>query len=311
MIGILILINSTSRKATLTTEMALFTQQSRHVTESDHAYRFRNVDVHVQDLDLKGEVDSGIAREASILPEIENTNTHYFAPLTHSTLPTDLQDDAMAEPYPKRRKTSAPSTQTKRTTHHFDKNDCFTLVVGPDSNEILVHANYLVQESDFFKRMLTHQWYVSTIAIPDVDYETMTNYLTYAYIHKFPTSRLVGPMCDTFTGDEYLSLARLYFVGECFENQALKNATLAEMKRVSTLVDIDAETTFPGPEDIDVIYKGTSEGDPARRLMVDMIAENGSGQWLTPECNQSFILDLARKLPNKGREPFQLPPRRV
>jgi hypothetical protein len=118
-----------------------------------------------------------------------------------------LQHDGMAEPYPKRRKTSAMSTQTRRPTHHFDKNDCFTLIVGPDRNEILVHANYLVQDSEFFKNMLAQQWFVPTIVLPDVDYETMTNYLTFAYIEKLPTAHMVGPVCETFTGDEYLSLA--------------------------------------------------------------------------------------------------------
>ena len=150
-----------------------------------------------------------------------------------------------------------------------------------------------------------------TIDLPDVDYETMTNYLTFAYIEKLPTAHLVGPVCETFTGDEYLSLAHLYFLGEGFQNQALKHAALAEIKRISTLLDIDTEATFPGPEDIDTIYRGTFEGDPARRLMLDMIAENGSGQWLTPECNPTLIMDLARKLLNRGWEPLQVPRRRV
>lgn len=130
----------------------------------------------------------------------------------------DYQCGAMAEPHLKRRKTSAAPTETSRTNHHFDKNDCFTLNVGPDSNEILVHADYLVQESEVFKNMLAQQWFVPTIAIPDVDYETMTNYLHFAYIQKLPTAHLVWPMCDTFTGDEYLSLAHLYFLGERLQN---------------------------------------------------------------------------------------------
>jgi len=219
----------------------------------------------------------------------------------------------MAEPCPKRRKTSASSTYTRSATHHFDKDDCFTLIVGPDSNEILVHANYLVQESEYFKNILAEEWFVPTITIPDIDYETMTNYLTYAYIEKLPTAHLIGPVCDTFTGIEYSSLAHLYIIAERFQNQALKNAILREIKRISTLLDIDTTATFPGPEDIDIIYRGTSEGDPARRLVVDMLAENASGYWLTPECNQTFVLDLARELLNKSRgvEFVRLPSRFV
>jgi hypothetical protein len=70
-------------------------------------------------------------------------------------LQTNLRHDGTAEPYPKRRKTSALSTQTRRLTQHFDKNDYFTLIVGPDSKEILVQANYLVQDSAFFKDLLS------------------------------------------------------------------------------------------------------------------------------------------------------------
>ena len=118
----------------------------------------------------------------------------------------DYRYGATSEPDPKRRKTSAVSTQTRRITHQFDSNDCFTLLIGPDRNEILVHATYLVQESEFFKNMLAQQWFVPNIAIPDVDYETMQNYLVFANIQKLPTAHLVAPMCEIFTGDESTSL---------------------------------------------------------------------------------------------------------
>lgn len=178
-----------------------------------------------------------------------------------------LQHDSTAEPYPTRRKTSASSSQTRKSTHRSDKNDCFTLIVGSNRNEILVHANYLVQDSEFFEDMLTQQWFVPHIVLPDVDYDTLTSYLNFAYTEKFTTAHLVGPVCETFTGDEYLSLVHLYFLGEHFQNQATKHTTPAEMKRISTLFDTDTTATFPGPEDIDVIYRGTSEGDAARRLV--------------------------------------------
>jgi hypothetical protein len=202
---------------------------------------------------------------------------------------------------------SASSTQTRRPTHHFDKNDCFALVVGHDSKELLVHANYLVQDSEFFKTLLSQHWFVPIINMPDIDYDAMTNYLTYAYIEKLPTAHLVEPICDTFTGEEYPSLINLYLLGDRFQNQTLKNATLAEIKRISTLLDIDTEASFPSFEDIDTIYECTNEGDPARRLMVDIFAENARAYWLTPEYSQTFILDLARKL--LGGAPFPLFPR--
>ena len=120
-----------------------------------------------------------------------------------------------------------------------------------------MHANYLVQDSGFVQNMLP-QWFVPSIVIPDVEHDTMTNYLTSTYIENLPTTHLVGPVCKTFTRDGYLSLACLYLLGERFQNQELKHATLAEVKRISTLLDIDMTATFPGPEDIGIIYKGTS-----------------------------------------------------
>ena len=207
----------------------------------------------------------------------------------------------MAEPDPKRRKTAATSTQTNRTTRPFDKADCVTLVIGPERNEMLVHVHYLVQESEAFRNAFTEDCIARTMIIPHVDYDTMTNYIAFAYIKELPTAHLVGPRCDAVSGEEYATSARLYVLGDQFQNQSLKRATLGEIKRISTLLDIDTNATFPSPEAIDIIYKGTSKGDPARRLMVDMLAENADGSWLRPECNQTFILDLARELLNKSR----------
>ena len=224
----------------------------------------------------------------------------------------DHHHDAMAEPDPKRRKTSASSTQKRKATHHFDKVDCVTLIVGSGRHEMLVHVNYLAQESEYFNNALANQWHEITTNFHDIDYETMTNYITFAYIEKLPTAHLVGPICETFTGEEHTSLARLYVLGVRFINQSLQRAALAEIKQISTLLDIDATATFPGPEDIDIIYKETREGDPARRLMVVMLAENASVHWLVPECNQTFVLDLARELLGRSRgHPLLAPSRFV
>lgn len=209
----------------------------------------------------------------------------------------------MAEPPPKRRKISASSTRTRTVTHRFDKADCFVLIVGPEIREILAHANYMAQGSEVFKNHFTEERSIpnnTTFILRDVDYSAMTDYIAFAYIEKLPTAHLVRPVCETFTGGEYASLAQLYLLAMIFKNQALKHAALEEIKRISTLLNVDMTATFPGLGDIDIIYNGTSEGDAARQLMVDMFAEYGNGQWLTPEYNQTFILDVARKLLNKG-----------
>jgi hypothetical protein len=137
----------------------------------------------------------------------------------------------------------------------------------------------------------------------------MTTYITFAYSRKLPSARLVGPTCDTFTGEGYTSLARLHVLGARSSIHSLKHATLEEIKRLSTLLEIDTTATFPGPGDIDNIYDGTSEGDPARRLNVDMLAENVSSSWLGPECHQTLVLDLVRELLNesRGSTPFCVP----
>jgi hypothetical protein len=51
-----------------------------------------------------------------------------------------------------------------------------------------------VQDSAFFKDLLSKHWFLPTIGMPDIDYDAMTNYLTYAYIEKLPTAHLVGPI---------------------------------------------------------------------------------------------------------------------
>jgi hypothetical protein len=72
-------------------------------------------------------------------------------------------------------------------------------------------------------------------------------------------------------------VARPFDKADCvctrFENESLEHATLEEIERISNLVDIDGNARLPGADVIDIIYKGTSEGDHARRLIVDMLAE--------------------------------------
>lgn len=47
-------------------------------------------------------------------------------------------------------------------------------------------------------------------------------------------------------------------------------------------------------EAVSIIYRGTTSGSPARRLMVDIHLAYGTTKWLAPTCEAGFVLDVAQ-----------------
>lgn len=65
---------------------------------------------------------------------------------------------------------------------NFDKGDSVTLIVGPEKHELLVHANYIVRSSKFFKTALKKEWregQTRTISLPNDEYEPVTDYMRF------------------------------------------------------------------------------------------------------------------------------------
>ena len=47
-------------------------------------------------------------------------------------------------------------------------------------------------------------------------------------------------------------------------------------------------------ETVSIIYRGTTAGSPARRLMVNIHLAYGTTKWLDWTCKAGFVLDVAQ-----------------
>jgi hypothetical protein len=175
---------------------------------------------------------------------------------------------------------------------YFDKEDTVTLIIGPEKRELLAHGNFIARHSELFQAALKKEWQegkTRTITMPEDDHETMTRYLSFVYGKKLPTTHLSESVRHDLIGPGQRSLADLYVLGTRLLDKSMKNAALGEVVRLSVI-------TCPGSETVNTIYSGTCEGNPARRLMVNLYAKHACTEWLAPEFSQTFLLELAQKL---------------
>lgn len=76
------------------------------------------------------------------------------------------------------------------------------------------------------------------------------------------------------------------------------NAVMEEMIRVSQLVDGSGAGLVPNGGTIAVVYEGTCEGDPARRLVVDLYVSMANSSLFTnaKEYHPTFMQELTRTM---------------
>ena len=203
--------------------------------------------------------------------------------------------------------TSTTSTQSAALTINFDKEDSVTLIVGPKKRELLVHANHITRNSEFFKRALKKEWregQTRTISMPTDDYETTTNYLRFVYgaqlpielelrrssCHRLPTASELEEIQNA-----YMSSTKFYVLGCRLMDKTFKEAVIAKMLdifHVCYACFINDTLFNPGPMPANTIYEETLETDPVRRLVVDMHMKHP--QDLIPGYHSGFLLDLAQ-----------------
>lgn len=182
----------------------------------------------------------------------------------------------------------------------FDEDDAVTLHVGPTEHAILAHGNFISRRSEFFKAALKKEWaegQTRVIKLPDEDPQVMTHYLSYTYSKCLPTDIFTADFMGTFPeeSDEYYQLlADLYVAGERLLDETICGATITEFIRLTSLTDKSSKRYCPMKEAVKTIYRGTTAGSPARRLMVNIHLAYGTTKWLAPTCEAGFVLDVAQ-----------------
>lgn len=99
------------------------------------------------------------------------------------------------------------------------------------------------------------------------------------------------------SNEYYEDLARLYTLGERLQDQSVRAAVIKEILRLVSLTD--SKRFCPSREVINIIYRGTSEGSHARRLMANIHVAYGSNEMLDLRCEPAFVLDVARAFHTK------------
>jgi hypothetical protein len=186
----------------------------------------------------------------------------------------------------------------------FDKGEAVTLIVGVDKHEMLVHANHISRNSEFFRTALKKEWLegqTRIITLPVDDPKTVTHYLNFTYNGRLPAEPgEEGPIIDWATPTllrTHKYLTELYTLAVRLLDDAVRNAVNKQILQIHRIWEI-----APGEDSIDIIYKGTSEGDPARRLMAVIYLSWASGDCLDKEADPAFLFDVAQVLFRKVEE---------
>lgn len=103
-----------------------------------------------------------------------------------------------------------------------------------------------------------------------------------------------GPDDTLCFDDSYILLSTLYVYGEHFMNSAIQNAAIRETLRLTQIKCDEGLHWYPMGHSVKIIYLGTPEGSPARRLMVDLHLKSGHEGWISLKCEPAFMVDLLK-----------------
>jgi hypothetical protein len=227
-------------------------------------------------------------------------------PISSDSPSLQHKKSSTTEPNLKRLKMASSPSQSATIGPHFDKGDSVTLIVGPKKHELLVHANYIARHSAFFKTALKKEWregQTRTISLPTDDYETVTDYMRFIYSDKVPSTQTEDVMgastTSHFAAQKFVPLAKLYVLGHKLMDDAVKKAVVRELHQHST--QCRCGKCFPDHETVNIIYSGTMEGDPVRRLLIDIYLSHCHENQLSSSHNSGFLLAVSRMLVGKAQ----------
>lgn len=94
--------------------------------------------------------------------------------------------------------------------------------------------------------------------------------------------------------EEYELWAKLYVLGERFQDGRFKDAVVDAIVAKVKDTDETGYAYYPVTGTINIIYEGTTPGSCARQLMVNIYTTRGLSEWLADDTNTDFLLDLTR-----------------
>lgn len=182
------------------------------------------------------------------------------------------------------------------------------IVVGPEEECFHVHASALTSTSEFFKSALKKEWRKTgdrDIDLRDQQTETFSSYVHWLYYNEIITDmKWTCADDDEIPGPDFDSLGELYVLGEHLIDTAFQDAVISVLVGLTRKKDQDDVNYYPGFSTVNIIYEGTTDKSPARRLLVDLHVRHGNENWIKDHCvkngsdcfNHEFLTDLSQAL---------------
>nr|POE90028.1 hypothetical protein CFP56_20495 [Quercus suber] len=140
------------------------------------------------------------------------------------------------------------------------------------------------------------------VTLPEDNFESVKLYLNFMYTGRIPYKRGVNHTdAENYSAAcvaELESLAYLYVFGEKYQDSKLRDAVIDAMVDMSQRGDGSGDGWHATGNAIDVIYRGTMQGSPMRRLLIQQHLQIRHRGWLQPNTtnNADFLLDLSAAL---------------
>lgn len=166
----------------------------------------------------------------------------------------------------------------------------------------MVHEGIICERSEFFRRAMNGNWVEASdriVKLPEDCASIFEVYMNLIYTGVIPLP----------TGKDYgtNTLVRLYVLGEKLQDVSAKNSVITSIINVlkQQLLDLSLCITIAASS-IQVIYAGTPEGSPLRRLAVDSWSDP-SWMEVLPKYSfpNAFLADLAIAAVKKCKIPSE------
>lgn len=168
-------------------------------------------------------------------------------------------------------------------------------MVGPDKQEFHVQLSHIERTSPVFRATFQEHWaegQESKVNLKDDEPNTVHIYLYYAYTGKIAFKKTHENISygQILCSEEYPLLAKLYCLGEFYQDIAFKNAVIDAIIANSETPGPNGHRWYPTGESVEIIYNGTCEGSLARKLLVDMHRVDGNEAWWDPQSTNSEFM---------------------
>jgi hypothetical protein len=171
------------------------------------------------------------------------------------------------------------------------------VLVGPDQSEHAVHAALLCEKSPYFAAATKQHWkegQEGRVPLSTDDPAAFGLYVQWIYRNRIFSFQDAGDTGGNL--EEVKLLVEAFVLGEKLQDQDFRDAVLDSLIHAVDTPDGQDVRWYPTATTIDRAYKGTPEGSPLRKLLVDMHFFHGRREWLNGAVNIDFLRDLARDL---------------